>query len=297
MKELALDHQEVTDRLRALTDRYQVAHASVLTRSILGRDIPLITLGNGKHAVLYVGAHHGTDGMTAGILLDFIADYLEQRERGATVYGYPMKYLFEERRIYIVPMLNPDGVDYAVHGVQRDNPLYHRVLNMEGAEDFKGWKANARGVDLHHNYEAGFFEYRKERPKQTGAALDYGGEFPESEPETAALARFLRLQREEIVGVLSLHLRGKEIICSCGDHLSAKTMAVGRVLSRMTGYRLVRPEGVSAFGSLSDWCITKLGRPAYTVRCGARERTSAGDSRSLLYERLRRILFSFPCII
>ena len=254
---------------------------TTLTRTILGREIPLLTLGRGKRAVLYVGAHSGTEGLTAEVLLDFAQEYLRQYKRLATVYEYPMRYLFEDRRIYIVPMLNPDGVEYVLHGLEAENPLRERVLRMNGGEDLSLWRANARGVDLGHNYDAGFgFSGRC-------------GEHPESEPETAALCRFLRAHREEIMGVLSFHTGNGEIFCSCGDNLSAKTMAVGRVLSRFTGYRLHRPESLSPQGTLADWCINVLHRPAFTVDCGG----VPNAPTAAVYEHLRRLLFSFSCVV
>ena len=273
---------------------------SVLARSILGREIPIITLGKGKKAVLYVGAHQGTDGLTAGILLDFVRDYLRQYEKMGMVFDYSMKYLFEQRRIYVVPMVNPDGVEYAEHGVTRDNPLYERLLQMNGGADFSRWQANARGVDLNHNYATGFVSYKEKELASgiiNGAPVGYSGEHPESEPETAAIGRFLRVQQESVRGVLSLHTQGEQILCSCGDCLSAKTMSAGRLLARLCGYRLVHPDGVSAAGGLSDWCIESLGRPAYTVKCGRGEGGVPPEDRPKIYERLRRALFSFPFFV
>ena len=29
------------------------------------------------------------------------------------------------------------------------------------SDDFSHWQANARGVDLNHNYDSGFYEYKK----------------------------------------------------------------------------------------------------------------------------------------
>lgn len=291
------DYSSVSAAIQALSGRYENAAVTVLTRSVLGCDIPMIALGKGNKAVLYVGTHRGTDSITGGILLDFAADILQKHEKDATVFDYPMRYLFEKRKIYIVPMLNPDGAEYVIHGIEAKNPLYERVMKMAESRDMTRWQANARGVDLHHNYDAGFSAFKKQAGKQNGASSVYSGEFPESEPETAALARFLRLRREEIAGVLSLHTAGEELICNCSDNLSAKTMAVGRVLSRMTGYRLTRPEQVRACGSLSDWCIEVLGRPAFTVMCGEGEAPLSDEQRALIYERLRRSLFSFPFLV
>lgn len=294
-----IDYSHMQSSLKMLMDGQKLLKCDTLGRSILGRKIPLITLGEGKRAVVYVAAHRGTEAITTGVLLDFIADYLKQYERHATVFEYPLEYLFRERKIYIVPMLNPDGVSYVIDGVEEKNPLRERLLAMNGgSEDFSCWRANARGVDLNHNYDANFSEYKKQEIAVgifNGAPEGYSGEFPESEPETAALCRFLRAKREEIAGVLTLHLGGEEICCSCADQLTAKSMAAGRVLSRFTGYRLVRPEGLSMQGSLTDWCISALERPSYTLKCGKGEASYEEGKR--MYEKLRRALFSFSCII
>jgi g-D-glutamyl-meso-diaminopimelate peptidase len=194
-------------------------------------------------------------------------------------------------------MLNPDGVEYALHGVAADNPLRERLVAMNGgSEDFSRWQANARGVDLNHNYDAGFAEYKEMELSAgilNGASTRYSGEYPESEPETAALCRFLRQRREEIQGIITLHTQGEQIFCSCADTLRAKTMAAGRFLSRFTGYRLEKPEGSAAFGGLTDWCIAELKRPAYTLHCG----TPAPARRPVVYERLRRALYTFPYML
>jgi g-D-glutamyl-meso-diaminopimelate peptidase len=294
VKRCQIDHQILKKEIADMADKDITC--TTLSRSIMGREIPLITLGRGKRAVLYVGTHSGTESMTARLLLDFIKEYWRQYERCATVYEYPMRYLFEDRRIYIVPMLNPDGVQYVLHGLDEANPLRDRVLKMNGGEDLSLWRANARGVDLGHNYDAGFASCRHMGHTEkaiNGAPTGYCGEHPESEPETAALCRFLRAHREEIVGVLSFHMGKGEIFCSCGDNLTAKTTSVGRVLSRFTGYRLDRPENLFPQGTLADWCIGALHRPAFTINCGGVPNTSP----STVYEHLRRMLFSFPCVV
>ena len=291
MKRELVDYAEVM-RCVSTLERTDLAQISVLGRSILGREIPVITLGRGKNAVLYVGGHRGTESVCCGLLLDFLTDYVKEYEKKNRVFEYPMSYLYEQRRVIVIPMLNPDGAEYVCHSVGDDNPLRDRVLRMNGGDDFSAWQANARGVDLSHNYDAGFFEYRQSGMRTDGV-ISLGGEFPESEPETAALCRMLRFRREEIVGVLSLGTGSGEIYCCCADNLTAKTISVARVLSRFTGYRLFRPEELRPIGSLTDWCISSLGRPAFTVQCG----TAEGCDRRLTYERLRRVLFSFSCIV
>ena len=295
----AVDHAEV-ERTVAGFSRKTGILVQTLTRSLLGREIPLIVLGEGEKSVLYVGAHHGMESVTAGVLLDFIGEYLAARVKNLTLFGTPTRYLFTRRRILIVPMLNPDGVEYAVHGVRWDNPLYARLLEMNGAAgaDFSRWQANARGVDLNHNYDAGFFAYKeKERAAGilNGAPTRYSGEYPESEPETAALCRLLRGEGENLAGVLTLHTQGEEIYC--GGSAPAKIAATGRALARRTGYRLALPEGPAAFGGLTDWCVGTLGKPSYTIECGRGENPLPPAVRPRVYARLRRALFEFPLLV
>lgn len=62
------------------------------------------------------GGVHGSEHLSAGLLIRYAADYCAGVEDGGKMYSLSMKYLFENRTLYIVPMLNPDGVEIAIHG-------------------------------------------------------------------------------------------------------------------------------------------------------------------------------------
>ena len=83
--------------------------------------------------------------------------------------------------------------------------------------DLSHWQANARGVDLNHNFDAGF-DIARRQVEQTGIYLPgptkYGGPFPFSEPETRALADFCRLYAPR--QVVALHSQGEEIYYQYG---------------------------------------------------------------------------------
>ena len=290
---MAVDYGQLIDQIGRLDAR---ARVSVLTRSIMGREIPLITLGEGRRAVAMIACQRGDEGLTAEILLAFVQDYLTQLARRASVLEYSVERLFAERKIYVVPMLNPDGVEYALHGVEGQNPLRERLEKMNGGTDFGAWCANARGVDLSCNYAAGFLEYRKAHTPINGAPCGFGGEYPESEPETAALCRFLRFKKDELCGLLSVGIGKGELYCGCGEKMTAKVLSAGRILARMTGFRAVRPEEIAPAGGLGEWCTLQLERPAYTLKC-APTGQKTGSERSPLYERLRGALFSFAYLV
>ena len=161
-KQQPFDHQALMDALNHMSMRHGGVGIGYLGESILGKGIPMITLGHGKKELLYVGAHHGMEWITSLLLTRFLNDFREINSRQKSIYGLLPEQLCNRYTIYVIPMLNPDGVEYQIHGVEKSNPLYDRILQMNGGSaDFSHWQANARGVDLNHNYDAGFAEYKQ----------------------------------------------------------------------------------------------------------------------------------------
>ena len=97
--------------LDELENEYPTLARAVLGRSVLGREIPLLRLGEGETHVLYVGAHHGAEGMTAAFLLRFLSEFLLAHRAGRSAEGVDLSFLLSVRTLWIVPALNPDGVD------------------------------------------------------------------------------------------------------------------------------------------------------------------------------------------
>lgn len=141
---------------------------------------------------------------------------------------------------WIIPLLNPDGVVIC----ETRNPL---------------WKANARGVDLNCNFDADWGSGRLNTRRR--GAENCIGDKPVSERETAALVRFTLRIKPYVT--LSFHTKGGEIYWEfngAGDEEGA------RIIAAYTGYKPKKITGSA--GGYKDWCIQKLGIPAYTVECG-----------------------------
>ena len=296
-----IDHAAMMSVLEEFTSRYPWISVTILGESILGRVIPIVRLGSdgGKEPrrVLYVGAHHGMEWITAGLLLRFINEYCELVKSDGLVEGVRPIYLRERCGLYIVPMLNPDGVDYVINGVGTDNVLRDRLLGMNGGDDFSHWQANARGVDLNHNYNAGFAEYKKIEASLGicgGAPTRFSGESAESEPETAYLCNYLRFS-EPFDAALTLHTQGEVIYC--GNSTTPESERLGRYLSRLCGYAISRADGPAAYGGFTDWFVREFGRPSFTLECGRGENPLPVSDLPLTYLKLRRALFSFPMAV
>ncbi len=277
--------------LAALTDDYPFVRRYAVGRSLFGREIPLLQIGRGGKKILLVGAVHGSEHMTAGLLLRFAADYCSAVDADASVYSLSMGYLFEKRTLCLLPMLNPDGVELSLHGPADDCPLLERLMRMCPDGDFTHWQANGRGVDLNHNFDADFEKYKRleaERGLCAGPTR-YSGEYPESEPETAAVCAFLRA--EPVEGLIAFHTQGEEIYYDRNGYVPTMGRAVGGALARMCSYRLARPEGGARYGGLKDWFIGAFDRPGFTVECGKGENPLPQTAFFSIYATLRKMLF------
>ncbi len=295
------DHVRLTELLAQIADTYPFAELTYLGSSIMDRAIPMIKIGNAPRAVLYVGTHHGMEWITAALLVRFLEELCEAVEKKQRIGAYYPVDLCKTRAVYILPMLNPDGADYQIHGVASDNPLYERLIEMNGGStDFSRWQANARGVDLNHNYDAGFAEYKKletEHGIAGGAPTRYSGLSPESEPEVSLLCNFIRFHQRELCGVMTLHTQGEEIFYRSGDVTLPRTAHVARRLSALSGYRVSDAEGLASYGGLTDWCVQKLGLPSFTLECGKGENPLPFSELSAIYLQLRHALFAFPRLV
>ncbi len=278
------------DRLYSEVERlalhYPTLSPRTLGTSILGRPIPLLLLGRGRQKLLYVGTHHATEWLTARLLLYFLEELLSAAAAGERRYGLDLAFLLSRRTLCFVPMLNPDGV--AIHlGEGGGDPLAARRERM-AAGDFSHWQANARGVDLNHNYDAGFAAYKAVEASlgiTGGGPTRYSGAYPESEPETAALSGFVRATRPRLI--LTLHTQGEEIYFAGGE--GARTMA--RRMALLSGYAVASPEGAAAYGGLTDWAGGVLGIPSFTLECGKGQNPLPPEDAVPIYRRLSRLFF------
>ncbi len=290
-----MDHTAMLRATERLAGEHPSLSVSTAGKSILGREIPCLSFGEGEESVLYFGTHHGSEHITAELLLCFVREILGGRE--GYIGGVSLPFLLRQRRFFVVPMLNPDGAELSLHGVAHSHFLEQRLLAMNGgSRDFTHWQANARGVDLNHNYDAGFGEYKQQEMRMgllSGAPSRYSGEYPQSEPETAAAVRLLSLLRPRLV--LSLHTQGEEIYCATKEKRSARMERMGRTLAELIGYRFADPVGGAAYGGLTDLAVS-CGIPAFTIECGRGENPLPEREAPDIYTVLRPLFYVAPVL-
>ena len=297
-EQIPLDYDRLMTRLKELSDAYRFLDLHYIGTSILGKAIPAVTFGVGQRAVFYVGAHHGMEWMTSVLLLRYVEDFCRYYESGALYGKYRVRSIYDTHTITVIPMLNPDGVDYQIHGVEENNPFMERLKKINPEMVFSYWQANARGVDLNHNYDAGFWEYKRletENGIEAGATR-YSGTAPESEPEVAALCNLVRFQTN-LRGILTLHTQGKEICYPSDKTIPNATHAIARHLSQLSNYRIAFPIGSAAYGGLSDWANLSCKIPCFTLECGAGKNPLPISDAPLIYADLKTALLAFPTLL
>ena len=267
-----MDYSCLEENICDLKAQFKFIDDVIIGESYLGKNINLIRIGNGAYKVIYIGSHHAMEWITSLILMRFTEDFCKSYIFGERLYGYDPEYILQTRTIYIIPMLNPDGVDLAINGPGDYNPVKSRLIYMnDNSDDFSNWQANARGVDLNHNYDADF-GLLKELETQSGitepCSTRFGGEYPESEPEVSALTSFIRADGD-ISLLAALHTQGEVIYWRYKDVVPPKTKMLANLISKATGYKLEYPdEEIASYGGCKDWFISQFNKPGFTIECG-----------------------------
>lgn len=265
------DYRVMQRDLQGLQARYPFLKTGVIGNSVLGKNLYYIKLGDGPNTVMYNGSHHALEWITSVVMMKFVEDVLKAYVNDEWLEGFRIKEIWKRSSIYIIPMVNPDGVNLVLNGVSPFNPYYERLLEWNGnSADFShDWQANIRGVDLNHNYDA-MWKKAKAVEESYGVfgpgPTRFGGYEPESEPEVQAMVRYTKELKPRLV--LAYHSQGEVIYYDFEEMASAEAKQIGRVLAYLSGYYLDQTEGIASYSGYKDWFIKEFGRPGYTVEVG-----------------------------
>ena len=281
-----------TQRLR----RYRHFQTFTAGRSLLGRPLHVYVVGSGRPRILICGAHHALEYVTAMLCVQFAQELCEHLHTGEPLGGQNVASLLDGASVCILPMLNPDGVELHLRGLATAGPLREQLRRMGGggggrAADFSHWQANAHGVDLNHNYNAGWpIVHRLEQ--EAGITLPgptrYGGARPESEPETQALCNLCR--RLQFQRAYALHSQGEEIYWSYGAQTPKNAYDLACALGAASGYMPSQPEELASHGGFKDWFISVFHRPAFTIEVGRGVNPLPVEDFAAIYERILPML-------
>ncbi len=259
--------------VRGLTMRYPELQEQVIGYTRQGRALPMLRFGSGPRVVLYNASHHANEWITTPVLLRFLEEYCLAKAESGRIGGVSAAELFRRVTLYVVPMVNPDGVELVTGELPTDDPAYRQAQQLASAYPQiafpEGWKANLQGVDLNLNYPAGWEQARAIKAAQgyTGPApRDFVGSAPLDQPETAAMVRITRELSPELT--LSYHTQGRVIYWKYQDYNPAGAEKLGQRMAAASGYALELTPQSSGFAGYKDWYIQSYNRPGYTIECG-----------------------------
>lgn len=171
------DTSETWAELRSLAERFpDRARAFSLGRTWEGREIPALAVGEAsgdrKPSIYILGGMHASEWIGIEVSLGFARYLLERAPQDPAA-----ERAIQGASFYIVPLLNPDGLEYAIH---TDRTWYKtRRDNGDGS-----W-----GVQLNCNFPVGWecVSVYPASPSTVTSSERYRGTEPFSEPESQAV--------------------------------------------------------------------------------------------------------------
>ncbi len=259
--------------IREIVRTYPFCRTELLATTAFQRPIRTLVIGQGSRKVLFSAAHHANEWITALILLKFAEEFAEAIRSGGQIFGEDAAGLAENVTVYMVPMVDPDGVDLVVGEIGPGDLQFDLAQRL--AQDYPaipfpdGWKANLLGVDLNLQYPAGWLQAREIKFSQgftTPGPRDYVGRAPLNQFESRALAGYTEAVDPALV--LAYHSQGKEIYWQFQDYDVPGARALGEEFARVSGYTLTEAPFNSSFAGYKDWFIQLFRRPGYTIEVG-----------------------------
>jgi len=204
--------------------------------------------------VMLDGLHHAREHLTVEMSL-YVLRLLTTQYGRETDLGRRVTRIVDTRRIWIIPMVDPDGLQYDLTG----NP-------------FRAWRKNRQpngkgkpvGTDLNRNYD-----YAWHKAPARPSSENYRGRRPFSAPETRAIRDFVLSRRvggrQRIRTHISFHTAGEYVLWPYGythkdvppdmTRLDQRTLAaMGRQMAATNGYRARQSSDMyPTYGDQIDW--------------------------------------------
>lgn len=256
---------ELERELLALQDSYpDLVRVSVIGESLERRNIYAVKISDNVNLdedeaeVIFIGCHHAREWISVEIPF-LLGKYLAENYS----INSQVKDLVDQSEIWIVPLLNPDGLHYSIHF-------------------YRWWRKNRRyngdgtyGVDLNRNYGY-LWGYDDEGSSPYTIYNDYRGTSAFSEPETQVI-RDLFAQRN-FKALISYHSHSQIILYPWGykDQVTNQDALLEQIASDMSGLMQAVDGNVYEYGQAgealyvtngdtTDWAFGVYGIPSFTI--------------------------------
>ncbi len=290
VKSVNYDYLETKKIMDALCCRNPCIERFCIGKSCMGRDITAFKIHSDTEYVLFTAAFHGSEHITTNILLMFMEEFCDAYRQNRSLCGINVKKALGNRGVIFVPRVNPDGCEISIHGALGCGKHVGNIYKMCSG-DFCHYNANLRGVDINHNFDAGWKELHALERKNGilgPAQTRYGGERPHSEPETQAIVKLCK--EYNIHHAVALHSQGEVIYWSYNGLEDKRSKQMAEIMAATSGYALDVPMGLAVGGGFKDWFIKEFMRPAFTVEVGRGKNPLPIDDTLKIYAKLCEML-------
>ena len=125
---------------------YPFLEFETIGRTVLRKPITSIKFGKGPKEIFYNAAIHANEWITSPLLMKFLENLCKSYVNKQLIFGTDPNKLFEEISLYIVPMINLDGVDLVTGLLEPGSFGYNNAqkisFNFPDIPFPSGWKAN-----------------------------------------------------------------------------------------------------------------------------------------------------------
>jgi hypothetical protein len=221
--ESVMNVKEVTSAVKGLARKYpdDVELLTIPFTTYENRTLPAAVIGGANPRVFIMSGIHARERGGPDNVLYFVGDLLAAKKAGTGLTYGENVYSAEDVEtalsagVVIVPITNPDGVQYD----QTTDSCWRKNRNPTSSVDDPSGRDV--GIDLNRNYDF-IWDYQKHfHPSTSPASNDprsevFYGTAPESEPETKAIVWALD-QYKNITWMMDLHSYAADILYAWGD--------------------------------------------------------------------------------
>ena len=255
---------------------YPFLEFGTIGQSVLGRPLRYIKFGKGSKEVFYSASFHANEWINSPLLMKFLEILSKAYVNNLSVFGYPAKYLFNNVSLYIIPMVNPDGVDLVTGNFPTSSEILQNTMriskNYPQIPYPNGWKANIVGTDLNLQFPAGWEQAKQIKYSQgftSPAPRDFVGTGPLTAPEAIAIYNFTISHNFKLA--ISYHTQGKIIYWQFQNYTPEESRNIVRAFSEVSGYSPEDTPYDSSFAGYKDWFIQNYSLPGFTIEAGSGE--------------------------
>lgn len=293
-------YERLEEDIKCLVGEYSFLNSFSLGSSVAGRSLYALRWGNGARRIFLNGAHHAMEWITSILLMRLLEEFSHHYAENTAIGTVHFRRLFEKISLVVCPMVNPDGVNLEINGLTSDlAPLTQTRLKAwnNNSSDFHKWQANLNGVDLNHNYDAGFEKglFMQHRLGIYGPGpTRHSGTAPESEPESKAVADYTRLFKPHIA--IAYHTQGEEIYYDFESKATERAKKMAAAMTEISGYTLDTTDGMAGYSGYKDWVINNFYIPAFTIEAGLGENPLPLSQFDKIYhDNLKMLLYVVSC--